>query len=243
MRRAADAFFLCALLAGILAAPLGAQATPAVQDSLTNPVEPAFDSTDFGRLRIGALVQAASVRMARTGTVVPERDVFLRGLDASYHFAGSRYGVALQVQQSSLGSEDLSFGDIAATYDWGLGAGVAPELAIGWRNGYEPSTGLAHGKRLIFARPGVRASTSIGGSPLSLELRVSRYIPMSGGGGSDDAMSGWDGESGLRWSFPHWPIDAAIGYRFERLRVYRAEQEVSSMKVELSWRRTLARSP
>ncbi len=201
------------------------------------------DSSALGHLRIGVLLQSASVRMARTGTVVPERDVALRGIDASYRFAGSRYGVALRVQQSSLGSEDLSFGDLTATYDWGLGLGLAPELGIGWRNGYEPSTGLAHGRRLTFARPGVRAHTPVGGSPLSLEVRVSRYIPVSGGGSGDDAMSGWDGETGLRWSFPDWPIDAAIGYRFERFDVYRAEQEVSSVRAEISWRRTLGRSP
>lgn len=219
------------LLGLFMVAPLQAQ-SPAL-----------IDSAAFGRLRVGVLVQAASVRMARTGTVVPERDVALRGIDASYHFPHARYGVALRAQQSTLGSDDLSFGDLTATYDWGLGVGLAPELGLGWRNGYEPVSGLAHGKAMTFARPGVRMSTSVGGSPLSLELRVSRYIPMSGGGSGDDTMSGWDGETGLRWSFPYWPIDMAIGYRFERFTVYRAEQEVSSVRAEISWRRVLGREP
>ena len=198
------------------------------------------------RLRIGVLVQAANVRMARTDTVVPARGVFMRGVEVEYRPAASPIGFAVRAHQSSLGGGDLAYGDASAMYAWQLGAPVivelAADLALGWRTGYEPGTGLAHGKGYMFLRPGIRARAPVGLSPLSLELRVSPFVPVSGEGRSVDALAGWDGETGLRWSFAHWPIDAAFGYRFERFRVYRTEQEVSAVRFELAWRGTLGGS-
>lgn len=217
-------------------------------------------SQDASRVRIAVVGHSALVRTARAGTIAPERDVSLRGVDAEYWLRprdraltglASRAGLgfALRAHQSTLGGDDLTYYDLSALY--GLGpllervtsarareavGDLSAEIALGGQSGYELATGALHGEMHSFARLGVRSSSRVALTPLALEARLSRYIGAGGPSGAD-ALSGFEGETGLRWSFEErWPVDVALGYRFGRLRVYRTAQEVSALRLELAWR-------
>lgn len=183
-------------------------------------------------LRIGVEAQVARVLAARVGSVLPERDVFLRGVTLDYRRGGSPLGLQLRLQQSTR-SDDLGFGVVAASYAI---RHFAAEVGYGWRAGYQVTTGLAHGEQHRFVRAGGAVSVPLGASPLSLDGRAALYVPVSSTGSSEDALSGFDGETAFRWSLTRWPIDALVGFRFERLRVYRTEQEVSALRVGAAWR-------
>jgi hypothetical protein len=185
-----------------------------------------------GMLRIGVEAQSARVLAARVGSVVPERDVFLRGITIDYRRGGSPLGLQLRLQQSTR-SDDLGFGVVAASYAIRY---FAAEVGYGWRAGYQLSTGLAHGEQHRFARAGGAVSVPLGASPLSLDARAALYVPVSPTARSEDALSGFDGETALRWSLARWPVEALVGFRFERLRVYLTEQEVSALRVGAAWR-------
>jgi len=229
------------------AASLRAQtvATPAVSASAATAPEP----SKAPRLRISLVGRAARVRTARDGTVLPERDVFVRGVDVEYRLRAP-LAVALRAHQSTLGGDDLTFGDIAALYSLGglverIGGSATRsavgeldlEFALGFQSGYELATGFAHGENHGLTRLGVRAHTPLGDatSPLSFDVRLGRIMP-PGLFGGERAPTGFDGETGLRWTFHAWPVDAALGYHFGRLDVSGAAQEVSALRFGISWR-------
>jgi hypothetical protein len=171
-----------------------------------------------------------------------------RGLGASAPASRDGLGFALRAHQSTLGADDIAYHDVSALY--GLGALVervagatvreaagdlVAELAVGNHAGYELSSGLAHGELHTIGRLGLRAASRLIPAPLWLELRMSRFIPFGGPSGAD-GLSGFEGEGALRWSFAQWPVDAALGYRFQRMRVYRTAQEASALRLEVAWR-------
>lgn len=231
--------------AALLAAALLCTATPA-------------RAQDASRLRVSLVGQAALVRTARLATIAPERDVSMRGLDAEYWLAARErgpsglasrngFGFAARYHASTLGG-DIAYRDLSVLYGLGgliervTNAGIrdaigdlAAEFALGGQSGYELGTGELHGEMHDFARLGVRSSTRVALTPLSLEARLSRYVAIGGPDGAD-AMSGLDAETAARWSFARWPVDVALGYRIGRLRVYRTAQEVSALRLELAWR-------
>lgn len=237
-RRLSRALYVAASLALTTASPAAAQ--------------------ESSRLRIGIVGQAAHVRTARDAAVAPERDVALQGLDAEFWFRArgaapsgqaSRdgLGLAFRFHCSTLGGDDLSYRDLSLLYglggvierlagaDWRDAVGdLALEASVGGQAGFEPSTGMAHGEMHGFTRLGLRAASRLAASPLSLEMRLGGVV--TGGPDGEDALSGFDGESALRWSFEQWPVDVALGYRLQRMRVYRTAQEVSALRLELGWR-------
>jgi hypothetical protein len=209
-----------ALAAAPLAAPLGAQGREA------SPPAPGAP------LRLGVEADLARVLTARAGTVVPTRDVFLRGLDFEYRPAAARWGLQVRARQSTR-SDDLRVGLVAAAYSFGP---VSAELGYAWRAGYELATGLAHGEMHGFARAGGAVRIPLAATPLSLEGRAAVFVPVSGADRPEDALRGFDGETAIRWGLTRLPLDAVVGFRFERLRVYRTEQEVSALRMGVAWR-------
>lgn len=213
---------------------------------------------ESSRLRVSLVGQAAHVRTARATTVAPERDVALQGVDAEFwlHARGAApsgessregLGFALGFHRSTLGGDDLSYRDLTLLYglggvierlagaDWRDALGdLALEASVGGQAGFELSTGMAHGEMHGFTRLGLRAATRLAASPLALEMRLGSIV--TGGPDGEDALTGFDGESALRWSFERWPVQVALGYRLQRMRVYRAAQEVSALRLELGWR-------
>ncbi len=211
------------------------------------------------RLHVAIVGQAVRAHTARLGVVIPERDIALRGVDAEYWLrprgrgatgltSRDGLGFALRLHQSTLGGDDLTYLDASVLQ--GLGGLVeriggarvrdalgdlALELALGNHAGFERATGLAHGEMHTIARAGLRAATRLAPSPLTLEARVSGYLPFGGPSG-DDALTGFEGETALRWSFIGQPFDVAVGYRLQRMRVYEAAQEASSLRLEVGWR-------
>ncbi|MHB1298622.1 MAG: hypothetical protein ACYC0B_08865, partial [Gemmatimonadaceae bacterium] len=161
-----------------------------------------------------------------------------------YHLR-SGLGIALRAHRSSLGSDDLVYADVSGLVALGglierlAGPGarqavgyLAAEVALGFQTGYEPSTQLEHGEEQLLTRVGVRASTPLAPTPLSLELRLSRLMQP----GVDAPLTGFDGDTGLRWAFRRWPGEVGLGYRFQRFDVNGAAQEISAMRLEIAWR-------
>ena len=231
-----------------VAAPASLRAQTVGTPAATAPAAIAPEPAKAPRLRISLVGRAARVRTARDGTVLPERDVFVRGVDAEYRLRAP-LAVALRAHQSTLGGDDLTFGDIAALYSLGglverIGGSATRtavgdlelEFALGFQSGYELATGMAHGENHGFTRLGLRANTPLGDatSPLSFDLRLGRIMPP--GLFAGEGATGFDGDTGLRWTFHAWPVDASLGYHFGRLDVSGAAQEVSALRFGISWR-------
>lgn len=211
------------------------------------------------RLHVAVVGQSAHARTARLGAVIPERDVALRGVEGEYWLRSrglgmngpatrDGFGFAMRLHQSTLGGDDLTYYDVSVMH--GLGGLVervggarirdavgdlAVELALGNHAGFERTSGLAHGEMHGIARLGVRAAARLMPAPLALEVRMSRYLALGGPSGAD-GLSGFEGETALRWSFIGQPFDAAVGYRFQRMTVHRAAQEATSLRLEVGWR-------
>jgi hypothetical protein len=184
-------------------------------------------------ITVGVDGSNARVLTARAGTVLPARDVSLAGFRAAYRRAGSRLTTSLHVRQSTL-ANDLAFGDLSAAF--ALSA-FSLEAGYGWRRGYELSTGLAHGDLHHLARVGGRWRVPLVATPFTIEGRFAMFVPVEYTPAGGEALAGWEGETGVRMALVRLPIDALLGYRFERFRVHRTEQEVSLLHLGLVWHR------
>lgn len=82
-------------------------------------------------------------------------------------------------------------------------------------------------------RLGGRGTTPLGTTPFALSLRGSVLTPLALE--FDKGASGFDLESEMRWVPRTSRISAALGYRFERLKVEKAEQEVGYVTLGLAY--------
>jgi hypothetical protein len=174
----------------------------------------------------------ARVLTAREGLVPPARRVMLGGLSASYWLSGGRLEFAGRVRKSTL-ADDLAFGELTATrYVGALGV----DLGAGFRRGYDANTGLLHGMAHEYLRLGGSWRSALVATPLTIEARVGRFVPLGASALPGGRLSGWDGESTLRLAIGSLPFDGLIGFRFERFEVDRAVQEVSQLRAGVVWR-------
>jgi hypothetical protein len=185
-----------------------------------------------GSLTVTGDGHSARVLTAREGTVLPERAVALTGLRAVYQSDSNRFGGSVQLRAST-GPRDLLYGDLSATYSFGT---LIAEVGVGWRSGFELSTGLVHGEVHQFARVGGGWRAPIDATPLTFEGRIGLFRPFSSPDGPANALRGWEGETTLRIALGALPLDGVVGFRFERFRVNRTEQEVSMLRAGLLWR-------
>jgi hypothetical protein len=128
---------------------------------------------------------------------------------------------------------DLAYGDVSGTFAAGT---VAAEAGLAWRRGYDLSTGLAHGEVHRFARVGLLWRQQVNATPLTLRWRAGVYLPVTGGTGANEPARGWEGESALLYDLSRAPVTLRIGFRFERFRVNRMEQEVGMLQIGVTWR-------
>lgn len=82
-------------------------------------------------------------------------------------------------------------------------------------------------------RLGGRGTTPLGTTPFALSLRGALMTPLSTD--FDKGASGFELESEMRWLPRTTRISAAVGYRFERLKVEKAEQEVGYVTLGLAY--------
>ena len=82
-------------------------------------------------------------------------------------------------------------------------------------------------------RIGGRGTTPLGTTPFALSLRGSLLTPLAIE--FDKGASGFDLESEMRWTPRTSRVSAALGYRFERLRVEKAEQEVGYVTLGVAY--------
>jgi hypothetical protein len=210
----------------LLLVGLAAPGAPA----LAQAGSPAAPLASRSTLSIAVDGHNARVLTAREGTVLPARTVFLTGFSAVYLVPTSRFAASFRLRESTR-SGDLGYGDLSATYSFGS---LAAEVGYGWRRGYELASGLAHAEKHRFARVGGSWRAPLLATPLTLEGRAAFFVPVGGTPDGPNAMIGWDGETTLRVELAPLPMNGIIGFRFERFRVYRTEQEVSMLRLGLS---------
>ena len=135
-----------------------------------------------------------------------------------------------RILRSTLGSSDLHSIDAGLVVGWRV-LGVA--AAYGQRASYDPASGLAHARGAEFGRLGVRLNSSAPTTPFSIHLRGDAYLPAQAADTAANAISGWDAEGGVTWHARRQPLTASLGYRLERFRIFRVEQEVSALTFSL----------
>lgn len=168
----------------------------------------------------------AKVRTALGDLVPPERDVSQYGLELSAPTPLRALRVEGRILRAPQGSIDLQSIDAGLVASWRF-IGVA--AAWGQRGSYSPELGTAHGRVASFGRAGARVQVPFGDTGFVLHLRGDAYVPFDAAPDPEDAIKGWDTESGVSYHFSRLPVTATLGYRLERFRIFRAEQEVSSL--------------
>jgi hypothetical protein len=174
----------------------------------------------------------ARILSAREGTVLDPRTILVVGYGLGYEPTGSRLGVAVRVRGSSQ-EGDLGYGDLSASFAF---SHLAAEGGVAWRRGYDLSTGLLHGTVHRVGRVGLRYRRPLHATPLRLQWRAGAYLPLAEADGANEPPRGWEGESSLIYDFTRSPASLRVGFRFERFRVNRVEQELSMIQVAMTWR-------
>jgi hypothetical protein len=177
-------------------------------------------------------VANARVLSAREGTVLDPREIFVVGYGLAYKPVGRRLGAIVRVRGSTL-ARDLAYGDVGAQVGW---AHATAEAGLAWRRGYDLASGLAHGEVHRTARLGLRVRQPVYATPLTLQWRAGIFMPLTAGEGAEEPPRGWEGESALLYDWSRMPVTLRLGFRFERYRVNRMEQEVTMMHVGVTWR-------
>jgi hypothetical protein len=177
-------------------------------------------------------VANARVLSAREGTVLDPREILVVGYGVAFKPVGQRFGAMVRVHGSTL-SRDLAYGDVGAQVDWG---NATAEAGLAWRRGYDLTSGLAHGAVHRAARLGVLVRQPVHATPLTLQWRAGVYVPLAAGSGAEEPPRGWEGESALLYDWSRSPVTLRLGFRFERFRVNRMEQEVSMVHFGVTWR-------
>jgi hypothetical protein len=179
-----------------------------------------------GGLTVRILGHRARVRTALGDLVPPERNVSQFGLELSAPTPWSALRVEGRMLRAGSGGADLQSTDVGLVASWRL---IGISAAWGQRASYSPERGLAHGRLASFGRVGARVHLGFGDSGFVLHVRGDTYVPFDTPPDPEDAITGWDTESGVSYHFSRLPVIATLGYRLERFRIFRAEQEVSSL--------------
>lgn len=183
-------------------------------------------------ISVAALAHQSLVRSALDDLLPPERSVPQVGLEVSAPTFWQPLRLTGRVLRSTRGGDDLNSLDAGLLMGW---QHVALEAAYSQRASYSPETGLAHSRNADFARAGLRAQMPVGLTGFSLHLRGHAYIPTSRAAVREDEIEGWEGQSGLTYTFATLPLNATLGYRLERFRIFGVEQEVSALTFALGF--------
>lgn len=183
-------------------------------------------------IAVTALAHQALVRSALDDLLPPERSVPQVGLEVSAPTFWQPLRLTGRVLRSTRGGDDLNSLDAGLLMGWQY---IAVEAAYSQRASYSPETGLAHARNADFARAGVRAQMPVGLTGFSLHLRGHTYIPTSRATVPEDEIEGWEAQSGLTYALATLPVNATLGYRLERFRIFGVEQEVSALTFALGF--------
>jgi hypothetical protein len=183
-----------------------------------------------GEHSLRLLTHQALVRSALGTLLPPERRVSQTGVAISLASPWRPLRAEGRILRSSLGSSDLHSMDAGFVVGW---RAFAVAAAYGQRASYDPESGLAHARGAEFGRFGVRLSSSAATSLFSIHLRGDTYVPAQAADTAANALRGWDAEGGVTWRARRQPLTASVGYRLERFRIFRVEQEVSALTFSL----------
>lgn len=194
------------------------------------PADVAAQHATAGGVAVRVLSHQAFVRSALGDLVPPERRVSLLGVELILPTPWRALRVEGRVLRSEQGQVDLRLLDAGLVFG-SREVGVA--AAFGQRGSYDPETGLAHTRDAEFGRVGLRFRVGAPDAHFVLHLRADAYAPVGSMDSPADSISGWDAEGGVTWRSAGHPVTASLGYRLERFRIFRVEQEVSALTFAL----------
>ena len=166
--------------------------------------------------------QSASVRTAAAG-IITESNVGLTGVELLLQPRKGGVGMTARM----LGRPDeLNYLDGSIL----LGTRVfSVDLAYVMRAGPDPLVPVNLDSTYSFGRAGVRSRANLGHTGFTLNFRAGYYVPIPEVTAKVAGLEGWEGETGLSWTWSRFPLTAALGYRLERFKIYSVEQEVSAL--------------
>lgn len=181
---------------------------------------------------VRAITHQARVRSALGTIVPPERAVPMYGFELVLPTGWRPLAIEGRFLRSAHGRADLRSRDLGLT----LGSEVFRlAAAYGDRGSYEPASGLAHHRDAAFIRVGVRIGWRPSGSGLLLRLHADHYLPLRAGDVPPPGLRGTEVATAITYRPLRLPMTASIGYRLERFRIFRVDQEVSALTLALGY--------
>lgn len=205
----------------LLGATFAFVASASVQAQAASP-HPASSSAGMPFFEITVMSQPSEIRTAISG-VTSARSVAMRGAQLTLLSRSAGMGLVGRILQSPIGSSDLN------SIEGGLVVGAPAFMLEGayvMRSGFSAGTALPFDSTHAFARAGLRLRARLGNTGFALRMRLGYYIPIK-----SKTLEGWEGESGVTWTWDRIPLTAAVGYRLERFVVSGVEQEVSAVSL------------
>ncbi len=202
-------------------------ATPALTPAAAQDAAP-------GRFegRIGLLLQTFRLLSNVDGAFPTALDETASGIEATVRLRNSPFGAEFAfvgAQSAAPNTGKYSLLTLRGVYG---GDPLAAEIAVSRRPALNEATNVDLDRLVSVLAVGVRGSTPLGSTPVSLGARGSVYLPLG-----DEATrgTGFDLQTEVRWTARTHPVGAAVGYRFERFNVRRAEQEFGAVVASVSY--------
>ena len=206
------------------------EAARAVRDSirLAEATRPRRRSRVYMPLMVD--LHSARVRSAEAPIDQGEDEASMMSIDwALQRSTGGGLGLAFR----TIGGDDVSPDYMEAAFLMGSRK-FALDLGAATRTGFD-SLGFNGGgpfdSTYIFARGGFRSRANLGNTDFSVQLRALYYVglPVVSDLLGDPKLKGWSGETGLSYTWKVFPLTVNLGYRIERFKVWKRDQEISSL--------------
>ena len=95
--------------------------------------------------------------------------------------------------------------------------------------GYSDRLFIPDDSTIAFARGGFNLTTFLGTSGVAVRFRAGYYAAIERFRGMTAAPDGWQGESSVSYTWDRVPVFAELGYRIDRLRTERTDEEWSAL--------------
>lgn len=211
------------MLGGVAPGALVAQAPVNAPSTLPEaavaglPPEPRLSPA---HLSLTFVSHSALVRTSRGA--ITESNTGFSGLEFTLQPKNGGIGLTGRMLNSPDGLEYLDGGLLIGSRVFSLDLTYATRTAMSPGGGGFDST-------QSFARGGFRTHVNLGNTGFTARLRANYYVEIVKPEVPARGIEGWEGETGLGWSWDRFPVTAQMGYRIERFLVHGVEQEVSAL--------------
>lgn len=183
--------------------------------------------------RIGITAQSIRLLTAERGGASTSYDGAVSGVDFLAWFPTSRFGAQLGFLSGDGPQDAGRFSSLALTALYGSPR-LAAEAGFMRRSAYSDASNRNLDRNFSVLRLGGRGSTPLGTTDFALGFRGALALPFAIE--FDEGASGFDAESELRWQPQFARLSAALGYRFERVKVEGAEHEIGYVTLGAAYR-------